>query len=303
MYDIMIIGSGPAGLTAALYAGRANLGTVVFETYYPGGQMGTTYEVDNYPGLEATISGGELSYKFEQQARRFGAEIKTEGIERLDLSGEIKKVYTSKGEYTGRAVILAMGASPRPLGVPGEDTFKGAGVSYCATCDGAFFREKNVAVVGGGDTALEDAIFLSRYCQKVYLIHRRGEFRGAKSLQENLKKLSNVEILYHTIVKEISGSNKVEGITVQNTENGAETALELQGVFIAVGTMPKSDLVRDILSLTAGGYIPANEQMETAIKGVYAAGDIREKQLRQIITAASDGAIAAYNASLYVEGM
>lgn len=296
MYDTIIIGSGPAGLTAAMYASRAGLRTAVFENMYSGGQMGTTFEVDNYPGMAETVSGGELSFKFEKQARKFGAEIINEKITELIPEGKIKTVVTASGRYEAKTLILAMGAAPRSLDAEGEERLRGMGVSYCATCDGAFFKGMDTAVVGGGDTALEDALFLSRYCRKIYLIHRRDTFRGAKSLCRRVTETANVEILYNSRVEKINGTDRVTGITL---DSGKE--IPVSGVFIAVGSQPRNELAAGKLELSENGYIKTDETMQTSIPGVYCAGDLREKQLRQIITAAADGAVAAYNASLYVE--
>ena len=290
IYDLIIIGSGPAGLTAAIYAQRAKLETLVIEaSYVSGGQVVNTYEVDNYPGLPG-ISGMDLGTTLRNHADRMGGAFVRERVKELELEGDIKTVRTQKNEYRTKTLILAMGASHRKLGVPGEDTFGGLGVSYCATCDGAFFKGKVTAVVGGGDVAVEDAIFLARGCEKVYLIHRRDSLRAAAILQERLLALPNVEVVWNHVVKEIQGMDQVEALLLENAQTGAEQKLAVDGCFIAVGILPNSELVQGKLELDGAGYIVAGENGVTSVPGVFAAGDIRTKQLRQIITAASDGA-------------
>lgn len=301
MYDVIIIGSGPAGLSAAIYAGRSELKTLVFEKLFVGGQVSTTFEVDNYPGFENTISGVDLSFAFENHSKKFGAEFKREEIQEVILDSQPKKVITKKGTYESKTIILAMGAVPKNLDVPGEAQFRSRGVSYCATCDGAFYKNKTVAVVGGGDTALEDALFLSNLAQKVYLIHRRDAFRGSRLLQNRVEAKGNVEFLLNSRVTEIKGEDAVQSMIVENLQTLSKHSYEIQGIFIAVGTVPQTELVKGKVELTEHGYISTNERMETSVPGVYAAGDIRHKQLRQIITAASDGAISAYNANIYLE--
>lgn len=290
VYDLIIIGSGPAGLSAAIYAQRAKLSTIIIEAnYISGGQIVDTYEVDNYPGLPG-ISGMDLSTTLRDHAEKMGSEFVTDEVKSLDLDGQDKKVITKSTEYHARTILLATGAKHRKLGVPGEEKFTGSGVSYCATCDGAFFKDKVVAVVGGGDVAVEDAVFLSRLCKKVYLIHRRDELRAAKILQDNLFSQNNIEILWDSIVKEINGDFQVKNITVENVKTQKKHDLEVNGCFIAVGIVPNSEMVKDQLKLDRGGYIVAEEDGVTSVPGVFAAGDVRTKQLRQIITAASDGA-------------
>ena len=291
MYDVIIIGGGAAGLSAAIYAARACLrGLVIEKQPMDGGQILNTYEVDNYPGLPG-ISGFELGQKLTQHAEKLGMERVNETVERLELSGGRKKVITAKAEYETKAVILATGAGYRKLNVPGEERLSGMGVSYCATCDGAFFRGKTVAVVGGGDVALEDALFLARGCEKVYLIHRRDALRGAKVLQEQVKETSNIEILWDSVVDEILGEQQVEGITVFHRKKGEKQMLPVNGVFIAVGIVPNTGFLQDTeVELDENGYVVAGENGRTNVDGVYAAGDVRTKALRQVITAAADGA-------------
>ncbi|MCI9627217.1 MAG: thioredoxin-disulfide reductase [Clostridia bacterium] len=299
MYDVVIIGGGPAGMSCGLYAGRAGMKTMIVEKMFSGGQMSTTNEVENYPGVENVISGAELAYKFENQARKFGVEFLNADVTGVQLEGAVKKIVTSQETLETKTVVFAMGTVARKLGLEDEARLTGKGVSYCATCDGAFFRGKDVAVIGGGDTALEDAIFLSRFCSKVYLVHRRNEFRGAKVLQDQVLQTENIEICYQMVAEKILGENRVEGVVLRQAENMAQRQLTVQGIFVAVGSDPSSQLVQEVLELSKGGYILTDDTMQTSIPGVYAAGDIREKQLRQIITAASDGAIAGFNAALY----
>lgn len=290
IYDVIIIGSGPAGLSAAIYAQRAKLSTIIIEAnYISGGQVVNTYEVDNYPGLPG-ISGMDLSTTLRDHAEKMGSEFVRDQVLKLELNGKVKKVVTKNEEYKSRTILLATGAKHRQLGVPGEQKLAGSGVSYCATCDGAFFKDKIVAVIGGGDVALEDAIFLARICKKVYLIHRRDEFRAAKIIQDNLFAQENVEVLWNSVVTEIRGDFQVKSLTVQDVKSKEEKELQADGCFIAVGIIPNSELAQGQLELDAGGYVVAGEDGESSIPGVFAAGDVRTKLLRQIITAASDGA-------------
>lgn len=299
-YDLVIIGSGPAGLAAAIYAQRAKLDAVVIEeNFVSGGQVVTTYEVDNYPGLPG-ISGMDLGTTLREHAEKMGAVFVRDKVLELSLDGETKTVKGKKETYHARTVILATGAKHRMLGVPGEKELSGMGVSYCATCDGAFFRGKTVAVVGGGDVAAEDAVFLARACEKVYLIHRRNELRAAGVLQERLAALENVEILWDTVVDEIRGENRTESLLITQKKTGETGELAVDGVFIAVGITPNSELVKGKLELDEQGYIRAGEDGETSVQGVYAAGDVRTKQLRQILTAASDGANCVTSVQSYL---
>lgn len=290
IYDVIIIGSGPAGLSAAIYAQRAKLSSIVIEAnYVSGGQVVNTYEVDNYPGLPG-ISGMDLGNTLREHAEKMGSIFVRDRVKELKLDGPVKTVIAGKQEYQAKTILLATGAKHRHLGVPGEEELAGSGVSYCATCDGAFFKDKTVAVVGGGDVAVEDAIFLARVCKKVYVIHRRDELRAAKILQENLFALEQTEMMWNSVVTEIQGDFQVRNVKVKNVVTGEESELPVDGCFIAVGITPNSELVRDQLKLDRGGYIEAGEDGITSIPGVFAAGDVRTKQLRQIITAASDGA-------------
>lgn len=297
MKDVIIVGGGPAGLNAALYASRAGLDTLLIEKMFVGGQAATTAFVDNYIGVGTGIGGPDLVMKMESQAKTFGAQFTYEDVLELDLNGDVKTVKTKKNEYKAKAVILAMGATPRKLGANGEERFTGRGVSYCATCDGAFYKGKDVCVIGGGDTAAEDAIFLSNLCNRVYLIHRRDSLRASKALQDAVFSKDNIEILWNTQVSEINGDDAVTSVTVTGDTS---KNIDVNGVFVAVGTVPSSELVYGKVELNENKYIITDEKMRTNIPGVFAAGDIVEKPLRQIITAASDGAIAAYSAQEYI---
>lgn len=301
MYDIIIIGSGPAGLSAAIYAQRACLDTIVIEKNgISGGQVLNTWEVDNYPGFPG-VTGFELSRQFREHANKLGARVVQDEVVQVELSGNVKKVVCEEETYEARCVILASGAHHRTLEVPGEEELRGAGVSYCATCDGAFFRGRTVAVVGGGDAALEDAIFLARMCEKVYIVHRRDKLRGAKRLQERLQALENVEFVWNNETAAIEGNGQVEALRLRQTQTGEEKRLDVDGVFIAVGIAPESELYAGQLELDEQGYIRADESGQTSVPGVFAAGDVRTKALRQILTAASDGANCVASAERYLQ--
>lgn len=292
MYDLIIIGSGPAGLSAAIYGKRAGLKLLVLEKNpMSGGQVLNTYEVDNYLGMPGT-DGFDMGMKFREHADKMGVEFREASALSIEDKQESKVVHTTEGDLESKAVILATGAVHAALEVEGEEKFSGKGVSYCATCDGAFFRGKTVAVVGGGDVALEDAIYLSRICGKVYLIHRRDELRGAHILQEELKALSNVEFLYSHVVEEITGEDAVNGLRVKNLKTEESYALQADGVFVAVGIRPGTELVRELVDCDEGGYVLAGEDCVTSVPGIFAAGDVRKKPLRQIATAVADGANA-----------
>lgn len=300
MYDVIIIGSGPAGLSAAIYAQRARLNTLVLEKQpMSGGQILNTYDVDNYPGLQG-IGGFELGQKFREHADKLGATFETADVIKVEAENDVHKVHLSDKVLETKTVIFAMGAQYRKLGVPGEKELCGMGVSYCATCDGAFFRNRTVAVVGGGDVALEDALFLARSCEKVYLIHRRDEFRGAKVLQEQVIEAANIEIVYDTVIENIQGTEHVESISIYNKKKDVHSELTVAGVFIAVGIVPNSDCARDFVSLDENGYVIAGEDGVTSQDGAFAAGDVRTKKLRQVITAASDGANAITSVENYL---
>lgn len=300
MYDVTIVGSGPAGMAAAIYAKRAMLDTLVVDkTSVSGGQILNTYEVDNYPGLPE-VTGMDLGKKFKDHAVKLGAEFTRNTITSIEDKGEYKILHGKKGDIETKTVILAMGASNRRLGVPGEDELVGMGVSYCATCDGAFYKDKVVVVVGGGDVALEDAIYLARGCSKVYLVHRRDEFRGAKVLADEVRNTANIELVLDSVVDRIVGTNGVEAVEVSNVKTGEKRTLEVQGVFIAVGTLPQTDKIEGLPDMDERGYIIAGEDGVTSIPGIFVAGDCRTKQLRQVVTAASDGANCVVSAERYL---
>ena len=301
MYDVVILGSGPAGLSAAVYAKRAVLDTVVVDkSPISGGQINTTYEVDNYLGLPG-IDGYELAMKFKDHADKYNTEMITAEVRRVIDRGDSKVVELSDGtELETRTVIIATGAKHRKLGVPGEEQLTGAGVSYCATCDGAFFRDKTVAVVGGGDVAIEDAIFLARGCKQVYVIHRRDELRGAKILQDALMALPNVTMVWDTVVRLIDGNDRVESLEIEQVKTGETKLLDVDGIFIAVGIEPESEPFLDLGITDESGYIAADETGVTRVPGIFAAGDVRTKQLRQIVNSVSDGANCAVSAEKYL---
>ena len=310
MHDLIIIGAGPAGLAAAIYASRAELDYILIEeNFVNGGQIIDTYEIDNYPGLPG-LTGMDLAQKMADHAEKLGASVVNASVEGLDLAGDVKKVLTDEGTFEAKAVIIASGAAHSHLGVPGEEKLSGRGVSYCATCDGAFYRGRTTVVVGGGDVAVEDAIFLARGCKKVYVVHRRDELRAVKTLQTALFALPNVEMVWDSNLKSIdegtgedgNGTGKVARVVVVNKNDGSERVIETDGVFIAVGITPRSGFVGAGIETNAGGYIIADETCETSIPGVFAAGDVRAKQLRQVVTAVADGANAVTSAQRYLLG-
>lgn len=305
MYDVVIIGSGPAGLSASIYAKRAGLKAVTLEQNpMSGGQVLNTYEVDNYPGLSG-INGFDLGMKFREHADKLGCEFQEASVQAVMKSGaaEIKAaslekeaegfvVVTDQGEIHTKTVLAAMGATHAKLNIPGEEELAGMGVSYCATCDGAFFRGKVTAVIGGGDVAVEDAIFLARGCKKVYLIHRRDELRAADVLQKEVMSLPNVEILWDTVAEQIEGEDMVEALSIKNVKTGEKTKLPVDGVFVAVGIVPSGEIFRGMVRQDEKGYLIAGEDCVTSMPGIFAAGDVRKKKLRQIVTAVADGANA-----------
>lgn len=299
MVDIIVIGAGPAGLTSAIYAMRAGLSVTVFEKSIYGGQVASTSEVENYPAVQK-ISGVEFSNNIYNQAVAQGVDIQFDEVEEINLEGKIKVVKTSSGEHKAKAIILANGVERRKLGCVGEEKFTGRGVSYCATCDGAFFKDKEVAIVGGGNTALEDALFLANNCTKVYLIHRRDSFRGEEVLEKSVKARKNIEILYSHGVEKIEGEKTVSKIEVKNLKTEEKRLIDVSGIFIAIGLKPNNKMFENVIDLDEGGYIISDESCTTSVEGVYVAGDSRTKFLRQIITAASDGAIAAVQAANYI---
>ena len=300
IYDLIIIGSGPAGLSAAVYGIRAGLELLVLEKQpMSGGQVLNTYEVDNYLGLPG-INGFDMGMQFREHADKMGVEFAEAEVTSVVNNDDIKEVITDAGTYKARTLILASGAQHAKLGVPGEEELTGMGVSYCATCDGAFFKNRTVAVVGGGDVAVEDAIFLARNCEKVYLIHRRDELRAADVLQKSLLSLPNVEVLWSHVVEEICGDDMTESLQIKDVKTGEVKNLPVAGVFIAVGIVPQTEIYKDLVDMNKGGYIIAGEDCATSASGIYAAGDCRAKNLRQIITAVADGANAATGAWSYL---
>lgn len=299
MYDIIIVGAGTAGLSAAIYGVRAGKSVLILEENNYGGQIINTPEVENYPGIKH-ISGFEFATNLYEQAIELGAVLEYEKVVKIINQDDHKVVVTEQKEYPCKSVILATGAKNRPLGLEREEEFIGAGVSYCATCDGAFFKGKDVAVVGGGNTALEDAMFLSNYCKKVYIIHRRTEFRGQEKLLHELKKKDNIEFVLDSLVIQLKGKNTLEAIIVQNKGTKEEKEISLSGLFIAIGQIPENSAFSDIIEIDGGGYIIASEECKTKVPGIFTAGDCRTKAVRQLTTAASDGAIAGLAACEYI---
>lgn len=299
-YDCLIVGGGPAGMTAGMYASRAGLKTALLEAMFPGGQIVTTALMENYPGFPDGVSGAEFGTLLERQCTRFGLEVLYESAESMELAGDVKRVHTSGGEHTARAVILCMGAQPTPLKLKRELELVGRGVSYCATCDGNFFRGQPVAVVGGGDTACEDAAYLARICEKVYLIHRRPEFRAAAVVSDRVKTDSRVHLLMDSVVEDILGDTEVSGLRVKNVASGQLQDIQVRGLFIAIGVHPRTECVRGQVDLTDYGYIKTDARLHTSVPGVFAAGDVRDTYLRQVLTAAADGAVAATAVSEYL---
>lgn len=291
-YDLIIIGGGPAGLTAGVYARRGGLNVLIVENQAVGGQMGRTLEIENYPGF-ATVNGFQLAMSMQEQCTTLGVEFAYGNIENLDLDGKDKKLTIDGEEYSSKAVIIATGTTPTYLNIKGEKEFAGRGVSYCAVCDGGFFKDKNVIVVGGGNTALEDAMYLQRFAKTVYLAHRRDEYRASKILVDKLNE-SNVKQLKSSVIDEIVGDNKVTKVKVKNLKTNAISDIDMDGVFVAVGQTPTASLFN--VKKNERGYILVDQEMKTSIDGVFAAGDVTEKQIRQIVTACSDGAIAAESA-------
>ncbi len=306
-YDVIIIGAGPAGLAAGLYSARAKMSTLILEKDKPGGQIVTTEEVANYPGSIHEATGPSLVARMIEQCEEFGAERRKEGVLAVDFSGDIKTVTTEAAVYEAKAIIIGTGAVPRKMGCPGEKELTGKGVSYCATCDADFFTDLEVFCIGGGDTALEEAMYLTKFARKVTLVHRRDEFRAAKSIVEKAMKHPKVEIIYDAVVEEVKGDGLLESIVLKNVKTGELTEHVADendgtfGCFVFVGYIPNNGLFKGAVTLDEGGYIPTDDNMKTNIPGVFAAGDIRVKSLRQVVTATADGAIAAVQAEKYIE--
>jgi len=302
-YQLLIVGGGPAGLTAGLYATRARLSTLLIDKGMPGGQIVNAELVENYPGFPEGISGMELASLMERQAMKYGLEVAMAEVTGADLAGGDKVVHTGEGSYRASALIIAAGSEHSKLGVPGEEVLRGKGVSYCATCDGAFFRDQVVAVVGGGNVALNDALFLTRFASKVIVIHRRDQLRATRILQERAFAQPKIEFLWDTVVKSIDGDGRVDGLRTANVKTGEESALETSGVFIAVGLRPNTGYLQGVLALTPEGFILVDSRMETDVPGVYAAGDIRAGSPRQVSSAVGDGAVAAISAEGYLSSL
>jgi len=300
MYDMIIIGGGPAGLTAAIYAARGGLKTLVLESMMPGGQAASTEKIDNYPGFPEGISGFDLANSFYKQALNQGAEFIFEHVNRMELTGKIKKVHTEKQTLESRSVLIAAGSKPRSSGAKGEDLFHGRGVSYCATCDGAFYKEKKVAVIGGGNAALEEGVYLTKFASHVYIIHRRDEFRAAHIAVVKAKENPKISFVLNSLIEEIIGDSKVQRIVINDTKTNVKSEIAVDGVFIYVGTEPNTKFVSDYFQSDNQGYIITDELLRTNIEGVYAAGDIRSTPLRQVVTAVSDGALAAVQVEKYL---
>ena len=300
MYDMIIIGGGPAGYTAALYASRAGLDTLIIERMSVGGQMVLTDIIDNYPGFDQGIDGFTLGMQMQAGAERFGAKTEYGEVLSVDLISEIKKIVTDAGEYFSRTVVIATGANPKVLGVENEEDLIGKGVHYCAHCDGRFYKNKTVMVVGGGNSAVSDALYLSRLVKKVYLVHRRDTLRATKIYHEPLMKAENVEFVWNTTVLSLLANERLNGVKLQNLKTNEEHEVNVDALFVSIGRKPATELFREVLSLDEAGYIIADETTKTNIPGVYAVGDVRTKALRQVITAASDGAVAAHFAEEYL---
>ena len=300
IYDVVIIGAGPAGMTAAVYASRANLKTVMLERGMPGGQMANTEEVENFPGFDF-ITGPELSTKMFEHSQKFGAEYKYGDIKSVEIDGDIKILKTGTEDIRTKTVIIATGAEYKKVGVDGEDTLGGRGVSYCAVCDGAFFKEKELVVIGGGDSAVEEGVFLTKFASKVTIVHRRDELRAQKILQDRAFKNDKIDFIWDTEIQAINGDSRVESVTLLDKKNGSIYDFEADGVFVYVGMKPLTAPFESLGILNDLGYVNANDEMETPIPGIFAAGDVRDKTLRQIVTATGDGSIAAQNAQHYIE--
>lgn len=300
VYDMIVVGGGPGGYTAALYAARAGLATVVLEKLCAGGQMALTEQIDNYPGFEEGIDGFSLGERMRRGAERFGVETRLTAVKSLDLSGPVKKAVTSDGPLYGKTIVLATGAGPKTLGVEGEKEWTGRGVSYCAVCDGMFYKGRTVVIGGGGNSAAVDALILSRICEKVILVHRRNTLRATKIYHEPLRRAGNIEFRWDSEIIGLLAEEKVTGVRLRNVNTGEESALACDGVFVCIGRKPATELVKEQLVLNPAGYVAADESTRTNIPGVFAVGDVRAKALRQVVTAAADGAVAALYAEEYL---
>ncbi len=307
VYDLIIIGAGPAGLSAGIYAGRAVLDTLMIEQAQDGGQIIQTAEIENYPGSEMEESGPTLIDRMSAQVKKFGIERVYDTVREVSAEGKIKTVICDRGTYQAKTLIIAGGAATKPIGCAGEEEFRGRGISYCGTCDAPFFKGLHVYVVGGGDAALEEAIYLTKFAKKVTIIHRRRVLRAAKSIQDKALKNEKIEFMYDTVIKEVRGDGILESMIVENLKDGTLTEIKADpadgtfGIFVFIGYTPATEIYREKLNLNEAGYIKTDEDMRTNVEGVFAAGDIREKSLRQVVTAAADGAIAAVQAGKYIE--
>lgn len=300
VHDVIIIGGGPGGYTAALYSSRAGLDTLVLEKLSSGGQMAQTTQIDNYPGFEEGIDGFLLGEKMQAGAERFGAKSVMAEVFSVNLTGKIKEIETDEGTYLSKTVIIAAGADHRRLGLQDEEGLTGRGVHYCAACDGMFYKDKTVAVIGGGNSAVADALILSRICKKVYIVHRRDTLRATKVYHKQLERLENVEFIWNSAVSKFISDDRLKGLELENLKTGEQRELPVDGVFISVGRRPVTEIFKDQLQLDNGGYIIADESTQTSIPGVYAVGDIRTKAVRQVVTAAADGAVAVHYADEYI---
>ncbi len=300
IYDVLILGGGPAGYSAALYTARAGLDTLVIEKICPGGQMATTDIIDNYPGFDAGIDGIELGMKMAAGAERFGAKSAYAEITEVDLAPAVKRIVTTDGVYLGKTVIIATGASPRPLGLEGEQALIGRGVHYCAHCDGRFYKGKTVMVVGGGNSAASDALYLSGLAEKVLVVHRRDTLRATKIYHAPLMRAENVEFYWNSKISELLADNRITAVKVASVADGTEQEVKIDGLFVSIGRQPATELFAGQIALDAHGYIVADESTKTSLDGVFAAGDVRTKELRQVVTAAADGAVAAHMAETYL---
>lgn len=301
IYDLVIIGAGPAGLSAGIYAGRSRLKTLIIEEMISGGQAATTETLENYPGFQDGVGGVELAQRMEEQAKKFGTEIIYEKVTATNLTGKTKEVFVSNRKFEAKTVIIASGGEPRKLNVPGSEKFHGRGISYCATCDGALFRDKRVVIVGGGNSAIEEGIFMQRFTDKVTFVQDLPDLTAEKILRERIMSYKNIDFYFNTLVKSIAGDDFIKSIGVQDQKSKVNFEIETDGVFVYIGYVPKTGFVDKEIKLNKQGYIITDENMLTNIEGVFCAGDIREKDFRQVVTAASDGAIAAHSAEKYLE--